>query len=245
LLGVINDVAPGPVKVLVNTHHHGDHTHGNGWFPGATIVSHRSTRDAICELNTANSRLRFPGVDFGELRPTPPLLTFDERVYLNVGDMLLDVFFPGVAHCGGDTVVHLREPSLLFGGDVVMNGCTPGFVGGSAQGYLAVIQQLRALGVERIVPGHGAICEPSVLDEIDGYVRWILSVADEGVAAGYSPLEAARRADLGPFAQWLDHERIVGNLYRAYHEIEGTSIDWSAVWADTEAYLGRPIRSMA
>jgi cyclase len=231
--------------VLVNTHHHGDHTYGNGWFPDATIVSHRSTRDAICSLDTANSRRRFPGVDFGELRPTPPLLTFDERVYLNVGDMVLDVFSPGVAHCHGDTVVHVRGRSLLFGGDIVMNGCTPTFVGGSANGYLDVIARLRSLEVERIVPGHGRICGPSVLNEIEGYVRWILEVAAAGVTAGNSPAEAARGADLGPFRNWIDHERIVGNLYRAYHEIDGREIDWSAMWADTQAYLGRPIRSMA
>jgi cyclase len=249
LVEMVRNVTPKPVKVLVNTHHHGDHTYGNGWFPEATIVAHRYTRQAICRLDPATSMQRFTTVDFGEVRPTPPMITFEDAVTLHVGELALDVLSPGVSHSGGDAVVHLPERSVLFAGDVVLNGCTPGFVGGSAKGYLDVLDQLRLLEVDTIVPGHGPICDASVLDDMERYVRLVLHIAEEGRSAGLSPLEAARRADLGEFRSWINPERIIGNLYRAYKDIDdGTSanpVDWGAMWVDTECLAGHPLSSIA
>ena len=85
-----------------------------------------------------------------------------------------------------------------------------------------------------------------VIDEMLGYLRFVLDVARRGMAAGLSPLDAARQADLGGYAGLLDSERIVGNLHRAYAELagapRGAEIDLIAALTDMISYNGgRPL----
>jgi glyoxylase-like metal-dependent hydrolase (beta-lactamase superfamily II) len=127
LLEAIGSVTPLPVRTLINTHHHGDHTYGNYLFGGATIVAHERCREGVL-----------------------------------------------------------------------------------------------------------------------GYLRFVLDVARRGMAAGLSPLDAARQADLGGYAGLLDSERIVGNLHRAYAELagapRGAEIDLIAALTDMISYNGgRPL----
>jgi len=246
---VVLGAAPVPPSILINTHHHGDHVYGNGWFPESVVISHVETRDAVLELDPMASARRFQAVQFGETRATPATITFETSLQLHVGDMTLDVFFPGVAHCSGNTAVFIPQRSVLFAGDLLLKNCTPAMVGGSALGYLSVLQRLRQLAPQKIVPGHGPTCSVEVIDETERYVHYVLELAADALAKGRTPLDAARGASLGEFAGWLDSERIVGNLYRAMRELAAGGsqlpLDTAAMWRDTEAWLGRPLRSHA
>jgi cyclase len=246
---MVTEVAPEPPTLLVNTHHHGDHVYGNGWFPEAVVVSHEDTRNSVLRLDSAVSASRFADVDFGETRPTPASITFRADLRLHAGDMPLDVIYPGLAHCVGNTVVHLPGHGILFAGDLLMKDCTPSFSGGSALGFLSVLERLRGLGAKRIVPGHGPTCDAGVIDDTERYVRFVLDLARAALADGLTPLDAARAADLGDFAGWRDHERLVGNLYRAFAELAPLDaprpVDVPSMWRDTEAFLGSRMRSLA
>lgn len=246
---MVTELAPIPPTLLINTHHHGNHVYGNGWFPEAVIVSHEATRERVAKLDSTISARRFAEVEFGTTRPVPAALTFRDELQVHADDMTLNVFFPGIAHCAGNTAVYVPDRSVLFAGDILLKDCTPSFSGGSAQGYLPVLQQLRELGAERIVPGHGPVCDGSVIEETERYVHFVLELAAQALADGISPLDAARGADLGEFTPWLDSERLVGNLYRACSELaageQDDLADIDAMWRDTEAYLGRPLRSRA
>jgi cyclase len=74
------------------------------------------------------------------------------------------------------------------------------------------------------------------------YLRFIQDIARQAKAAGLSPLEAARAADLGEFKDLLDAERVVGNLHRAYLELDGaergTPADLATALGDMVAYNG-------
>lgn len=239
-----------PPTLLVNSHHHGDHVYGNGWFPEATVITHEATRSAVLALDEDASARRFTNVHFGETRATPATITFDTELTLHLGGLTASVRFPGICHCVGNTIVVIEEHSVLFAGDVLLKGCTPALVGGSALGYLTVLEQLRDLGPRVVVPGHGAICGPEVIDETERYVQFVLDNARAALQAGKSPLEAARTLPLGEFEGWIDSERIVGNLYRAMHELGAPDsadvpLDMPAMWRDTIAWLGRPLSSRA
>ena len=89
-----------------------------------------------------------------------------------------------------------------------------------------------------------------MIDRVADYLRFLQQVAADGKAAGLSPLDAARQTDLGPFADLLDAERIVGNLYRAYAELDGAApgdpIDLLGALTDMVAYNGgHPLRCLA
>jgi cyclase len=101
------------------------------------------------------------------------------------------------------------------------------------------------------VPGHGPVFEGAAPVEATlDYLRFVLDLADRGRVAGVSPLQAARDTDLGRFADWPDAERIVGNLHRAYAELDGTprggAVDVMAALADMVAYNGgKPLTCLA
>ena len=138
----------------------------------------------------------------------------------------------------------------MFAGDLMFNQGTPFAAMGSIAGWLVALETLRSLGAETIVPGHGPVCGPEVIDDMAAYLRFVQELARKGFDAGLSPLDAARQADLGRFAPWHDSERLAGNLNRAYSEIRGESlgvrIDLGAMVADMIAYNGgKPVRCLA
>lgn len=212
---------PPHIRTLVNTHHHGDHTHGN-WLlsPAATIIGHELCRSEVIAAGHSTTGM-FPGVEWGEIRIAPPFVTFEQRLNVYVDDLLVELIFVGPAHTTNDIVAWLPERKVLFAGDIIFNKGTPFVMMGSVAGSLEALERLRGLGIETIVPGHGHVCGPEVIDEVADYLRFVQDVAQRGQAAGLSPLEAAQGADLGRFASLLDGERLVGNLHRAYSELRG------------------------
>jgi cyclase len=142
------------------------------------------------------------------------------------------------------------ERRLVFAGDLVFHGGTPFLLMGSVRGAVAAVERLAALAPGTIVPGHGPVSGPDVLDDQLAYLRFVQDVAAEGRRAGLGPLDAAREADLGPFAGWLDPERLVGNLHRAMAELDGAEpgadLDLVAAIGDMITYNGgEPLRCLA
>jgi cyclase len=248
LLAAIASVTALPVRTLINTHHHGDHTYGNYLFGGATIVAHERCRAGVLASGLPANLGVWTDVDWGIPELAPPFLTYADAVTVWSGDLKCDVRYVGMpAHTTNDSLIWLPERSVLFAGDLAFSGGTPFLLMGSVEGAIEVLEQVvQPLGAQTIVPGHGPVSGPEVIDEMLGYLRFVLDVARRGMAAGLSPLDAARQADLGGYADLLDSERIVGNLHRAYAELAGTTrgaeIDLIAALTDMISYNGgRPL----
>ncbi|MGD0084546.1 MAG: MBL fold metallo-hydrolase [Acidimicrobiales bacterium] len=225
LLGAIRAVSEAPVRTLFNTHHHGDHTNGNCLFADAVILGHSNCRSNMAGQWIGGLDAVFDPVEWGDLSLAPPNVTFDERLALHVGDTRVELLYVGsAAHTTGDVVAWLPDHSVVFTGDVVFNGGTPFVLMGSVAGSLNALEVVRSLGASTIVPGHGGLCGPEQLDVVARYLRWLQGVAHKGVEAGLAPLEAARETDLGEYGEWLDPERIVGNLHRAYMELDSGNL---------------------
>ena len=247
-LDAIAKVTSQPVRTLVNTHHHGDHTFGNSLFAGATIVAHERCREEVLAFGPPTNTGIFTDVEWGDLPVTPPFLTYDTGVTLWSGGLRCDVRYVGTpAHTTNDSIIWIPGRSVLFAGDLVFNGGTPFLLMGSIEGSIEVLEQVvRPLGAATIVPGHGPVCGPEAIDDVLGYLRFIQALAREGMSASLSPLDAARQADLGAYAALTDAERVVGNLHRAYLELaggdRGAPIDVVAALRDMVAYnAGRPL----
>ncbi|GAA3378197.1 MBL fold metallo-hydrolase [Streptomyces sannanensis] len=207
--------------VVVNTHHHGDHTYGNSVFtPHATVIGHDACRSEVFDAGR-QLHMVWPQTDFGAIRITAPTLTFSDRITVHVGETEVRLVHPGVAHTRGDSVVWLPQRRIVFTGDLIFNGGTPFVFMGSLRGSLRALDVLRELGAETVVPGHGPVTDASVFDATERYLRYVAEVAEAGHAKGLTPLEAAQSADLGEFAELRESERLVANLHRAYAELEG------------------------
>lgn len=238
-----------PIRTLINTHHHGDHTHGNFVFPEATIIAHERCRQAVIATGLETTKF-FPGVEWGAIEIVPPFVTFEDRLNVYVDDVRLELISVGPAHTTNDIVAWIPQHRILFAGDLVFHAGTPFVVMGSVAGSLASLERLRALDAATIVPGHGSVCGPDVIEDQVAYLRLIQELARAGVEARKSPLEVARETDLGRFAGWTDPERLVGNLHRAYSEIAGqplgVTLSFEEIVDDMVAYNnGKPLRCQA
>jgi cyclase len=249
-LDTVRSMTDLPMRTLVNTHHHGDHTYGNFLVPTATIVGHELTRQEVLATGLSTQKLFAEGVDWGDIAIAPPFVTFTDRLTLYVDELRVDAIFVGPAHTTNDVVYHVPERRLLFSGDLVFNGGTPFVLMGSVAGSLSAYQRLRLLDVDTVVPGHGPVCGPEAFDWMARYLKFVQRLALDAWSVGLSPLDAARAVNLGEFGDWHDPERLVGNLHRAYSELRGeplgVAFDWLGPVADMVAYNGgRPLRCLA
>ena len=230
-LEAIRSVTDLPVRVLVNTHHHADHTHGNYLFEDATVVAHELCRDVMMAAGIPDYSEVFPGVEWGDLRFRAPDVTFSGSTTLHLDDLTVELRDLGyVAHTEGDVLAWIPERGVLFAGDLIFHGGTPFSLFGSITGTLDALDVIEGYGADVIVPGHGPAFRGDdiarVLDEQRAYLRFVQATAAEGIAAGRSPLEQAMATDLGSYGGLTDTERLAGNLHVGYREANAAGYEW-------------------
>jgi cyclase len=250
-LSTVEEITGQIPRALVNTHHHGDHTNGNCFLPFATVIGHERCREEMLRAGIATHDGVFEPVVWGELTLEPPFVTFDRRMNIYVDDLKVElIHLTTAAHTNNDVVAWIPERRVLFSGDLVFNGGTPFVVMGSVAGSLEALDMIAELEPDVIVPGHGAPGGIEMIDRCGTYLRWVQLSAERAVAAGLTPLEAARELDLGEFGDLLDPERLAGNLHRAFAECHGLGpgepIDLVPAFTDMITLNGgKPLRCMA
>ena len=187
-----------------------------------------------------------PVPDWGAVTRRVPTIVTRTDLTVHTGTRRIDLVHPGhAAHTGGDLVAWLPEERVLFSGDLLFHGLTPLAFAGSVEGALRSLEWIAGFGPDVVVPGHGPLAAagdlPGVLGDHERYYRFVLDLAAEGRGNGLGPLEVARAADLGEFADWPDAERVVLNLHRAYADAEDRPMDLLAAVVDAMAWNGGPL----
>jgi cyclase len=242
----IDEVTELPVRTVVATHHHGDHTHGNHLFADAAVISSEACRERVIADDYHAVLALFTGPDWGDIRPAEPTVTFRDRLTLWAGDRRIELRHPGrTAHTAGDVYAWLPDERILISGDLIFEGGMPLLFEGSPSGLARTLHELGELDPRVIIPGHGRICGTEAIEATLDYLSWVTDLARQAHADGLAPLAAARQADLGRFAGLREPERLVANLHRCYAELDGAALDLTQVAADLIAYTGGPIRSQA
>ncbi|GAA0456798.1 MBL fold metallo-hydrolase [Actinoplanes capillaceus] len=249
VLAEVAKVSSGAPWAVVNTHHHPDHTYGNGFLPAQTLViGHDKCRDEVLAAGLEATRV-ITSPDYGNLVLRPPNVTFSDRMTLHLDSFGVELQHVGRAHTSNDVVVWLPEQRVLFAGDLAFAGGQPFLLEGSVAGFKQAIAHMRALAPEVLAPGHGPVCRGDevgvLLDDLDAYVSYVAEVAGASVKEGLTPLEAAVKHRDNRFKDWAETERFVGNLHRAYSELNGNPVDTRltvpSVWPDMVAFHGGPI----
>jgi cyclase len=243
----------GVPMALVNTHHHPDHTYGNGFVPVETpVVGHELCRDEVLAAGLEATKV-ITAPDYGDLTVRPPGITFTEQLTLHLDDVAVELHHFGPAHTTNDIVVWLPDTRVVYAGDLAFAGGQPFVLEGSVAGFIRALDRIRGLEPEVLVPGHGPVVRDDgvgdLLDDLTGYLGFVADVAATSYAAGLSPLEAAETHRDNPYRAWQETERLVGNLHRAYAELtaeESGTTEWVRVrvpdvWPDLVAFNGGPI----
>lgn len=187
-------VSQKPIRFVVSTHWHFDHTGGNEAMgqAGAVLVAHDNVRTRM----KAGQLIKF--FNF-EVPPAPhialPVVTFADSVTFHVnGDELAVLHIPR-AHTDGDSVVHFKKANVIHMGDLYFAGMYP-FIdlesGGAVDGVIAAGKQILAMADDKtkIIPGHGPASSKADLAEYVKMLETIRANVAALVAAGKSQEEA-------------------------------------------------------
>jgi len=145
-----------PIRYVINTHFHADHSWGTCFFTGATVISHTLCRENLIAQGQASLQaVRKQNTAFRRVKIIPPHLTFDDSLLiLRVGKKTLSMFplpGPSIDNIG----ILVEEDRVLFAGDAFMP--LPYIVGGNIDDMVASLKKIGKMGLENIVPGHGDI----------------------------------------------------------------------------------------
>lgn len=145
-----------PVRYVINTHYHADHTWGNYLFPNATILSSTLCRQLIDTKGRASlEEAKKQGTTFRQGRIVLPHLTFSEgTMNLRIGKKTLTMI-PLPGHSPDNIGVVVEEDRVLFAGDVFMP--IPYIVDGDADEMIVSLKEIGKMGLENVVQGHGDI----------------------------------------------------------------------------------------
>jgi glyoxylase-like metal-dependent hydrolase (beta-lactamase superfamily II) len=163
----ISVISNQPIKWLVNTHFHGDHTGGNAPFAkdGATVVAHANVKTRLAAGTTNGlTGAKTPPVEAGAL----PAKTYTDSFKIMMSGRVADLKHIANAHTDGDTYVWFKTANVLATGDTFTNGRYPNIDfanGGNIKGMIAAADTYLKLANDktRIVPGHGPIGDKAAL----------------------------------------------------------------------------------
>jgi glyoxylase-like metal-dependent hydrolase (beta-lactamase superfamily II) len=160
IVAALKQTSPGPIRFLVNTHLHGDHTGGNENFAklGVTVLAREELRARLATPPKGNP-------------PPPaalPLMTYRERVTFHMNGEAIQLIPVPQAHTDGDTMVYFPNADVLMTGDFYRSAGYPNIDranGGTVKGMIAGLDAVVALAkpTTRIVPGHGAVVDEAAV----------------------------------------------------------------------------------
>jgi cyclase len=187
IIANIESVTDEPVKYVINTHHHGDHSGSNAQFANiAQVIAHKNARTNILRND----------------QPGPPSVIFTNETAVFLGDAEVQAHHMGRGHTNGDAVIYFPDLGVIHGGDLLNTGNI--FIdynnGGSFVEWVDTLDNMLALDFTTAIPGHGEILTK---DEVRAYRNKFAALetrARELISQGMSPAEFVanlQTSDLG------------------------------------------------
>ena len=173
----VAEITTQPVKFVLNTHHHFDHTGGNEAFgkAGAIIVAHDNVRARMSGAQVISFfSMETPASPAIAL----PVMTFDNTTTFHLNGHTINAFHVPNAHTDGDVIVHFREANVMHMGDTYFSSSYPFFdldSGGSLDGMIAAADRVLTLSDRdtQIMPGHGPLASAK---DLRGYRDMLVKV---------------------------------------------------------------------
>ena len=143
---LVAEVTDLPVRYVINTHHHGDHSGSNaGFLQIAEVITHKNARENMVRGNQDGL----------------PRLIYSDETSVFLGGVEVRVFYMGRGHTNGDSVVYFPDLKTVHGGDL-LHGIAP-FIdyanGGSSRGWVGTVNNILSLDFDTAIPGHGDIMD--------------------------------------------------------------------------------------
>jgi len=173
----LKELNPGPLKFVLNTHFHGDHTGGNAHFGReGHIIAHTNVRKRL-------------GGKPGESRAELPVITFDESLAIHFNGEEIKIIHTPPGHTDSDSVIHFTGANVIHFGDTFFSGRFPNIDlngGGDVRGYIRnVAEALKKVPPgARLIPGHGPLSTVKELQEFHEMLVETSGLVEKAIAAG-------------------------------------------------------------
>ncbi len=181
-----------PVVLIINTHYHPDHTHGNPSFPAGTrVVASTRTRDHLLTLDGAYWK--------GEAAKLLPTETVDHDHTIELGGKTIKLYHAGRAHTDGDLIILFVEDRTVHVGDLIFQGMYPRIdleAGGSVQNWYDALEKVVALDFDRVIPGHGPMTDRDGVRKYQAFMRELAYQAGAAASRGLSAEQAVAEIQL-------------------------------------------------
>jgi glyoxylase-like metal-dependent hydrolase (beta-lactamase superfamily II) len=193
IVALLKTVTNQPVKYVINTHFHGDHSGGNAKLQAAGTLA----------VASAQARARMVAAD----QSGQPDITVEPRGTIYLGGKSAEIYWFGRAHTDGDVVVLFPEARTLAAGDMFTVGeGTPQLIdytgGGSAKEWTATVGKVLELDFDTVVPGHGNVVKKADMQAFRTSTQRLTELVTQAVKAGKSraDVETLMRTEFG----WQD-----------------------------------------
>jgi cyclase len=221
VVAAIRKISPEPIRFLVNTHVHGDHTAGNANFVkmGALLFAREELRDELLRQPAASDPARLPVVTYG----------MGDPIKLRLNGEIVDLIPVRAAHTGGDTMIRFENADVIMIGDFYRNYGYP-FIdtnnGGTLKGALEALDATMQLAGPntRLIPGHGTIIHRTDIVPYRDMILDIQAKVQQMIAQGKSaqevlaakltaPYDAKVPGGLAPAGSGTSADRFVSMVY--------------------------------
>ena len=209
----IGEIAKTPMKYVVNTHYHGDHTGSNAYFKevkGSTIFAHDNVRKRLADNKE-------------HTHPELPVVTYQQGVTFHFNGDTIKVIHLPAGHTDSDSVVWFEEANVLHPGDLFFQGRFPYIDldgGGTVTGYIKNVKKLISMLKDdtKIIPGHGKL---STKDDYQKALAMLVDTADmvKSMKSKGLSVEDSVKQGLGEkYQAWawnfITEERWITTLYK-------------------------------
>ena len=226
LASALKKLTTQPVRYLINTEPHADHTTGHWMFsPPALIVAHAGATEAMKEgLNPERVRkiiAEYPDLkEMKNFRAITPHIEFRDRMTLQMGDRAFEMRFLKSVHSEADTAIWMPKERIVFAAASVgvkrFSNLRPSV---KITDTLAAIKMMRTLNPEIVVPGHGAPGTVKILEDMEKYYTLLVERVGAMVKQGKSLDEIKKDVRMPEADDWQGKDRFPNNVEAAYRAV--------------------------
>jgi cyclase len=228
LLGRIRKVTDKPVKWVINSHFHGDHTMGNSVFKdiGATFAAQEETARLMQRVHPKEMARRIDGFrsrgdDPAAVKLVLPDVTFDSRMTINLGGREVRLFYLGPGQQAGDTFVEFPHARVLFTPGAFAKHSMPNMLfTPSVDNWIKLLDEVAGMDIDTILPAHGDVANRGDVKELAAMLADEYATVKDAVGRGVSLEQATTTLTFPQYKDWRNYGRLQGEIKALYELIQ-------------------------
>jgi cyclase len=228
LMAGVKKLTDKPVRFLIDTEVHNDHTFGHWVFSPPAVVINAEGAGAAMKKGFDPKRVETLAAESAEMadavkgyKMVVPQIEYRNRMTINLGERTFELIYLKNVHSEADTAIWLPRERVLFAASAAnvksMINLRP-FV--RIPDVLASYKLMKSLNPEFIVPGHGPVSTTKIFDEYEGFYDLLVKRVDEMAAQGKSLDEIKKELKMPEYADWAGQNNLPQNITAAYASIK-------------------------